>query len=375
MSSIRDKIINLIRKTGPISFEHFMEMALYMPGHGFYMRDRQPVGREGDFYTSSQLHPVFGALLGRQVEECWLTLGNPSPFTVVEMGAGAGHLAKDMLSFLSSRLIYNSLRYVIVERNPHVRVRQQQLLKEHTPRVNWVESIDALKKSVTGCFLSNELPDAFPVRLVQMDSSFEEIFVGEHQNEFVEVGRPCSPEVERYLASFAPGLASVFSAGDRTEVNLQIWPWLESISAKLSEGFLLTIDYGYPAFEYYCAGRNRGTLLCYSEHSVSEDPYQNVGGQDITAHVNFTSLKRWGEEVGFKTIGFCPQGPYLISLGLDEVLPELEPGTDSFASARIRNLILPEGMGESHKVLMQYKGERSLNLRGFALRNQSRLLT
>ncbi len=314
-------------------------------------------------------------MLGRQVEECWLALGNPLPFTVVEMGAGAGHLAKDMLSYLNSRLVYHSMQYVIVERNPHVRVRQQKLLKEHAPRVGWLDSIDALREPVTGCFLSNELLDAFPVRLVQMDSAFEEVFVGEHQNEFVEVGRPCSPEVGRYLVSFAPDLASVFRAGDRTEVNLQIWPWLESLSAKLSEGFLLTIDYGFPASEYYSAGRNRGTLLCYGGHRVSEDPYQNVGGQDITAHVNFTSLKRWGEDVGFKTIGFCPQWSYLISLGLDEVLPEFEPSTDSFASARIRNLILPEGMGESHKVLMQYKGERSVNLRGFALRNQTGLLT
>lgn len=375
MSILRDKIIDLIRRAGPISFEQFMEMVLYAPGHGYYLRDCQPVGREGDFYTSSHMHPVFGALLGRQIEECWLTLGNPSPFFIVEMGAGTGHLANDMLSFLSSRLVYSSLRYVIVERNPHIRAHQQQLLKQHSSRIAWVDSIDALKEPVTGCFLSNELLDSFPVRVVQMEAAFEEIFVGEYRHEFVEVGRPCSPEVARYLSEFAPDLASAFRAGDRTEVNLQIWPWMESISAKLAEGFVLTIDYGYPAPDYYCAERNRGTLLCYSGHAVGEDPYQNIGEQDITAHVNFTSLKRWGEDVGLRTIGYCPQGTYLISLGLDEVLPELEPDSDSFASARIRNLILPEGMGESHKVLMQYKGERTPNLRGFALRNQTKLLT
>jgi SAM-dependent MidA family methyltransferase len=279
-----------------------------------------------------------------------------------------------MLSFLSSRLVYGSLRFVIIERNPHIRAHQQQLLRQHASRILWLDTIDALQEPVTGCFLSNELLDAFPVRLVQMDSVFEEVFVGEHRNEFVEIGRPCSVEVERYLAAYAPGLPSAFRAGDRTEVNLQIWPWIESVSAKLAEGFVLTIDYGYPAPDYYCAERNRGTLLCYSGHRISEDPYQNVGEQDITAHVNFTSLKRWGEDVGLRTIGFCPQGPYLIALGLDEVLPELEPESDSFASARIRNLILPEGMGESHKVLMQYKGERALNLRGFSLRNQAKLL-
>jgi SAM-dependent MidA family methyltransferase len=147
------------------------------------------------------------------------------------------------------------------------------------------------------------------------------------------------------------------------------------VNDALSEGFVLTIDYGYPAWDYYSEERNRGTLLCYREHQVCEDPYQNIGDQDITAHVNFTSLKKWGEELGFRTLGFCPQGTYLISLGIDEVITELYGDSpDPFDIARIRGLILPQGMGESHKVMILYKGKGNPALRGFDLRNQVRNL-
>lgn len=350
-----------------------METALYAPGFGYYQRDVLPVGRSGDFYTSSHLHPIFGAMIGRQIEECWLALGNPLPFTIVEMGAGSGHLAKDMLSYLSNRLIYHSLRYIIVERNPFARAVQQERLTEFGSCLSWIGSLDELTEPVTGCFVSNELLDAFPVRIVQMDGCFEEIHVAEYDGEFVEAGRPCSPEVLHYLDTYAPDLASVFRPGDRTEVNLRTGPWLEAVSTKLREGFVLTIDYGYPASDYYCAERNRGTLLCYHEHELNDNPYQFVGEQDITAHVNFTALRRQGDEAGLHTVGYCPQGTYLISLGIDEVMQELGE-QDAFAAARIKNLILPDGMGESHKVLMQYKGDRMLNLRGFVLRNLARHL-
>jgi len=136
---------------------------------------------------------------------------------------------------------------------------------------------------------------------------------------------------------------------------------------------VLTIDYGYPASDYYCAERNRGTLLCCHEHEINDNPYQLIGEQDITAHVNFTALRRQGDEAGLHTVGYCPQGTYLISLGIDEVMQELGE-QDAFASARIKNLILPDGLGESHKVLMQYKGDRLLTLRGFALRNLAKHL-
>ncbi len=181
-----------------------------------------------------------------------------------------------------------------------------------------------------------------------MDNGFEEIFVSEYDGEFVEAGRPCSPEVLDYLDTYAPDLFTVFRPGDRTEVNLRTRPWLDAISSKLREGFVLTIDYGYPASDYYCAERNRGTLLCYHEHEVNDNPYQLIGEQDITAHVNFTALRLQGNETGLRTVGYCPQGTYLISLGIDEVMQELGE-QDAFASARIKNLILPTGWASRTK--------------------------
>jgi SAM-dependent MidA family methyltransferase len=368
MSVLREILINRIRTNGPINFEQFMDSALYEPGLGYYQQDRMPIGRKGDFYTSSHLHPIFGAMIGRQMEECWLALGNPNPFVVIEMGAGSGHCAKDILAYLSTRLIFQSLHYVIVERNPFAQAEQQTRLAVFGSHVRWINSLEDISDQVIGCFFGNELVDAFPVRVIQMDDGFEEIYVGQYNDEFVEVGRPCSQEVSHYLDLYAPDLSTIFRPGDRTEVNLRTAPWLEKISAKLLEGFVLTIDYGYPASDYYCSERNKGTLLCYHEHEVNDNPYQFVGEQDITAHVNFTALRRQGDDVGLHSIGYCPQGSYLISLGIDEVMLELAEH-DAFSSARIKNLILPDGLGESHKVLMQYKGDREVNLRGFALRN------
>ena len=140
----------------------------------------------------------------------------------------------------------------------------------------------------------------------------------------------------------------------------------------MTEGFILTIDYGYTAEEYYDEERTKGTLLCYYKHQVNENPYENIGEQDITAHVNFSSLRKWGEEIGFKTIGYCPQGTFLISLGIDEAITELYSNSPDYESEilKIKGLILPHGMGESHKVMIQYKGERLPALRGFSMRNQ-----
>ncbi|MBI4698775.1 MAG: SAM-dependent methyltransferase [Nitrospirae bacterium] len=158
----------------------------------------------------------------------------------------------------------------------------------------------------------------------------------------------------------------------RTEINLRIRYWLNEISEILQEGFVLTIDYGYSAQEYYNPDRPEGTLLCYHKHQVSDNPYEHIGEQDITAHVNFSSLKKWGEEFGLQTIGYCPQGTFLIALGIDEAITELYGNSPDYESEilKIKGLILPQAMGESHKVMIQYKGEGLPELKGFSLRNQ-----
>jgi len=371
VSLLKQKIIERIGLEGPINFETFMEMALYYPGLGYYAKDRTEIGRRGDFYTSPHLHSIFGAMMGRQMMEMWEIMGRTEIFHIIEIGAGMGYLAKDMLDYLKDKALFEQIKYTIIELNPSLRTYQQRLLAEFMDKVDWISALGELG-SVTGCFLSNELLDAFPVRLIEMPEDpgdgLKEIYVSARDDEFVEVKMPCSAEVKEYLREFDIELPG----GYRTEVNLRIRDWLKEIGTKLSEGFVLTIDYGYPVQEYYSEERNRGTLLCYYRHQINENPFQNIGDQDITAHLNFSSLKRWGDEAGLKTTGFCPQGTYLISLGIDEVLDEIYGDSiDAFEIARIRGLILPQGMGESHKVMIQYKGQREIKgLKGFNLRNR-----
>ncbi|HAK89599.1 MAG: hypothetical protein A2077_05400 [Nitrospirae bacterium GWC2_46_6] len=370
MSPLKQKIIEKIKSEGPINFETFMDMCLYYPHLGYYSKDSARIGRAGDFYTSPHLHRIFGAMLGRQMEEMWTVMGRPETFHVIEMGSGMGYLAKDMLEYLKVKEIFKYMQYNIIELNPAIKAKQQEMLSDFPDKVKWVSHINELE-SVKGCFLSNELPDAFPVRLIETDSGLKEIHVSANGDDLVEVKMLCSNEVKRYFEEFGIDLPE----GYRTEVNLKIREWLKDISRKIFEGFILTIDYGYTASDYYSEQRSRGTLLCYHRHRMNEDPYQNIGEQDITAHVNFSSLKKWGDEFGLKTVGFCPQGTYLVSLGIDEVIKELYGDSpDLFEIAKIKGLFMPQGMGESHKVMIQYKGESVPELKGFSFRNQMKYL-
>ncbi len=371
MSSLEQKITDKITADGPINFETFMEMALYSPGLGYYTRDSAQIGRAGDFYTSPHLHRIFGAMIGRQMEEMWDSIGRPECFHVVEMGAGMGYLAKDMLEYLKGKDLFPHLRYTIVELNPSVRERQRQLLSDFADTTGWRSQLNELE-TFCGCLISNELLDAFPVRLVEVDRELTEIFVSHDQeNGFREVKKPCSKEVRDYFHEFGIELPE----GYKTEVNLRMRNWLDEAAGRLSEGFILTIDYGYPAWDYYSEDRSRGTLLCYYRHQVNEDPFRNIGEQDLTAHINFSALKAWGEGLGLKTLGFGSQGTYLVSLGIDEVITGFYgENPDPFEIAKIKGLIFPQGMGESHRVMVQHKGKGEIKLRGFDLRNQVKKL-
>ncbi|MDH4028618.1 MAG: SAM-dependent methyltransferase [Nitrospirota bacterium] len=372
MSSLKEIIIERIKKEGPITFEAFMDMALYYPELGYYTSEDTTIGRHGDFYTSSHLHPVFGAMIARQLMEMWTLMGRPPVFTAVEVGAGAGYLCKDIFDYLNrpsqeSAVFLQSLRYVIVEPFHHFEKRQQKLLNEHRERLAWVKSLNDLS-NVTGCVLSNELLDAFPVRLVEMEDELKEIYVNFDGKQFVEEKREISSGgITEYIDEFRIKLPQ----GCKTEINLQIREWLREAASVLSSGFILTIDYGYSTGEYYDSERTNGTLLCYHEHLFNENPFRNVGEQDITAHVNFSSLKKWGEGLGLKTIGYCPQGTFLTAAGIDEVITELCAGSKDYLSeiSKIKGLIMPHGMGASHNFMVQYKGKGSPQIRGFSIRD------
>jgi len=368
MNPLEQKIIEKIKKQGLITFETFMDMVLYYPELGYYTSADTAIGRKGDFYTSPHLHPVFGAMIGRLLEEMWGLMGEPSDFHAIEIGAGAGYLCKDILDYLKNKRFFNSLNYIIVELNPMIIKDQKKLLSGFSGKLNWASSLNELN-NIRGCIFSNELLDAFPVHIVEMEDKLKEIFVGHDGDKFIEQRKEVSSDnLINYIKEFAGDIQVNY----RTEINLKIQDWLRDIAHILSEGFLLTIDYGYTAREYYDEDRSKGTLLCYYKHRITENPYENIGKQDITAHVNFSSLKKWGDEFGLKTAGYCSQGTFLIASGLDEVITELYSNSSDypFEVSKIKGLILPQGMGESHKVMVQYKGKDSPKLRGFSLRNQ-----
>jgi len=381
MNPLEQKIAERIKSDGPITFETFMDMALYDPEFGYYVARGQRIGRAGDFYTSSHLHAVFGAMIGKQIREMWELMGSPDVFTIIEMGAGEGYLCKDMLDYLSrveseeqavKGSFYQALRYVIVERNELQRQRQQEQLTNYQGKILWIS--DIREAGLTrGCIFSNELLDAFPVHLVRMEDRLREIYVTENDGGFAEqTGDLSSDALERYFSDAGIEL----ERGYTTEVNLRIHDWLQDICAVLEKGFLFTIDYGHPAEEYYSEDRNRGTLLCYHNHEFNEDPYENIGDQDLTCHVNFSSVRNWGEEIGLKALGYCSQGSFLLAMGIDREIARLAETSDDylFELGRIKKLFLPQGMGESHKVLIQYKGSELPGLQGFSMRNQLRFL-
>ena len=388
MNPLEEKIIEKIKKGGPISFETFMDMALYYPELGYYASPETTIGREGDFYTGPHLHPIFGAMIGRALMEMWDVMGKPDHFNAVEMGAGVGYLSKDIFDYLynpsedsslseDKSAFLRSLKYVIVEPYEHFQKRQRELLAERELKGNnsitWVKSLNELQQGVNGCIFSNELLDAFPIHLIEINDELKEIYISFNGKELVEEKkRVISGEIKDYIKQFSIDPPT----GYRTEINLRIKNWLRDVTEVLSHGFLLTIDYGYSAREYYSDDRTKGALLCYHKHSFNENPYQNIGRQDITAHVNFSSLKEWGEELGLKTTGYCSQGTFLVSSGIDEVITELYSGSPDylFEISKIKGLIMPQGMGESHSVMIQYKGEGLPELRGFSMRNQSGIL-
>ncbi|MEB3360048.1 MAG: class I SAM-dependent methyltransferase [Synechococcales bacterium] len=385
-----------------ISFATYMDWVLYHPSEGYYVTNRAHIGAEGDFVTSPHLAADFGELLAEQFADMWQRLGCPVPFTLVEMGAGQGLIIQDVLRYLHRHHFecFEALEYIVVEKSPAMVAAQQRQFANLTrtwQRLSWRTWDEISPHSVVGCFFSNELVDAFPVHRVVVDQGrLREIYVTTyplHQQasiadfqpvdesaldrpegepeaaalpQFIEVVDELStPRLQEYFQQAGIDLtAAPYPSGYQTEVNLAALDWMQIVGDRLQRGYVLTIDYGYPAQRYYSPSRAAGTLQCYYQHAYHSDPYRLVGHQDLTAHVDFTALERQGERCGLQSLGLTQQGLFLMALGLGDRLAALSqpaPEQPLSASDLIRRrealhaLINPMGLG-NFSVLLQAKG-------------------
>ncbi|MBI2166322.1 MAG: SAM-dependent methyltransferase [Chloroflexi bacterium] len=364
LSPAEEAVRSLIDKDGPLTFARFMELALFSP-HGGYYSSPEAIGSRGDYFTSPTLHPAFAALLAIQLEQMWTLLGCPAPFLLVEIGAGKGQLCHDLLAYARSSLprFHQALRLVALDRLP-----------PHPPVDNDVARVTAVGIpfwSMVGCFLSNELLDSLPVhRVVVQRGRLLEVYVTVKDGQLQEtLAEPSTPRLDERFRSLGVALPE----GYRTEVNLALEDWMAEVAQTLARGYVLTIDYGYPAEELYNAARSRGTLRCYFKHTLSANPYQRVGRQDMTAHVDFTSLMRAGEARGLGTLGFTTQREFLLNLGLEaflEALDRMGLARRELEANRIALLELAkaDGLG-NFRVLAQGKGVPDEPLWGFTPAN------
>jgi len=356
-----EKLVSEIRQEGSIPFARFMGAALYDPEDGYYTTPGEKIGPQGDYFTSPDLHPIFGKLLAKQIIEMDDLLHHPKEFSLLEMGAGKGLLCHDILTGLMefSPDLYHRIRYLIIERSPWMIQREKELLRpflKESCRIEWQENLES--NSLTGCVLSNEFFDAFPVHpFVMTESGIQEVYVTFKNGKFSEQLGPLSlSELSDHIKRLGLNLPSGF----RGEINLDAMRWMRKVGRSLSRGFVITIDYGYPAEELYSPTHRDGTLLCYYRHAVRENPYDHIGQQDITTHVDFTSLAQVGQEAGLQVAGFTNQTYLLMSLGIAEVMNPLAVQGENDSESKeefelMRKLMKPEDMGRIFKILIQRK--------------------
>jgi SAM-dependent MidA family methyltransferase len=363
-NNLKDFIVAQIRRSGPVPFSAFMEWCLYHPDYGYYNAAGRKVGKEGDYYTAPSVHPFFGGMVARQLMQMSELMG-AERFTVAEMGAGRGFLCLDILDWARTKApgFYRCLDYRLYDTSRRLVGEQKERLNryERQGKVSWgnENELETSERMIDGCILSNELVDAFPVhRVVFREGKLREIYVGERDGSFVETrGNLSSPAIAGYFREDRIDLAE----GQEAEVNLRAVDWIKTMGSALRRGFLLTIDYGWLAEELYAPWRSSGTIMSYYRHRASENPYERIGEQDITAHVNFSALIRSGKEAGLSFTGLAPQYRFLIALGLLGEIQQAAEGIPDIEGLRMRlslkHLIEPtRGMGEMFKVLVQHKG-------------------
>jgi SAM-dependent MidA family methyltransferase len=375
-------IRNRIRQQGPVSFAWFMEQALYHAQFGYYASGRAEIGRLGDYFTNISVGPLFGRLLAAQFFEIWSKLGKTNNFVIVEQGAHHGEFAADVLASIRGSFpdFFSTLHYCVVEPFVVLRDRQAQRLAEFGDKIEWCHSVEALQPFV-GIHFSNELLDALPVHLiVATRDGWEEKFVSVEGDRFVFVEQTIvdpalKTQVKKVEAAsrrlWAETRQDAASTLPALEVNLSALDWIDNLSTKLTEGFALTIDYGFPRAEFYAADRTSGTLQIRSQHRSLDSPFAAIGRSDITAHVEWTSVAERAEACGLRLVGFTDQHHFLT--GIISELADFFEKADPKAKRALQTLLHPEMLGRRFQVLALARNvDATIDLSGFKFARDAR---
>ncbi len=361
MNPLRQQIEHEIHAWGPMRFSRYMALCLYHPEFGYYSRNAEQFGKAGDFYTSSDVHAVFGRLLARQFEEMWRALGSPANIEILELGPGRGLFAGDVLDWSGKKFpdFFRALRYVLVEGSAGLRERIRTALSRHVDagKTEVRESVGTPQHTAPGLevpviVFANEFFDALPVEVLSQQGSLR---IDTRDGHFVETwSAPSSMELE-----FLDRYSVHPEENERVEASLISQQTMDGMADRVRRGFIIAVDYGYTRAEQL-AGRHRGTVKAVRQHSISADVYQAPGEQDITADVNFTALAA-AEQPGMLPQKLVTQSQFLMGIG------EANQFADAFEECRLpqerakvalqlKHLVSPAGMGESFHVLVASKG-------------------
>lgn len=342
---IRKKITDA---DGHISFADFMELALYTPQIGYYSANRPKFGRGGDFVTAPEISPLFAKCMANQFHQILDKLGGGD---ILEIGAGSGVFAKEVLLALEQK---NNLpkHYYIYEKSDSLRQSQQLFLQEScphlTPLIHWLEQLPNFK--INGIIFANEVMDAMPVHIFQIkNKKILECGVTRQKNQFAWQTREPSEQLKEKIHF----LQAQYELPDeyQSEINVNLPSWINGLSEILNDGAILLIDYGYGRKEYYHPDRTQGTLMCFYQHQASDNPFQYVGEQDITAHVDFTTVVESGIDAGLELAGYTTQAAFLLASGLLDLNNPTTHVLQYKHNQEIKRLTLPSEMGEIVKVI------------------------
>jgi len=379
---VRQQIEREIRERGPMPFSRYMEICLYDPSHGYYSRNAEQFGKAGDFYTSSDVHAVFGRLLARQFDELWQALERPSLIEILELGPGRGLFARDALDWCDKKFqdFFAALTYTLQETSPALRARLQQTLRKHldagraaVPEGRPTGLCRTLAPEAPLIVFANEFFDALPVEIL---GTAGKLHIALENNRLREAWLPPLAEELEFLDRY--GVHP--EAGERIEVPILAQNWIRQVARSIPRGMLLIIDYGYTRNEQL-AGRHRGTLMAYRRHSAGLEAYQAPGEQDLTTHVNFTALAAACADAGMCVETILTQSQFLMGIG------EKNQFADAFEDCRVpqewakvalqlKHLVTPEGMGENFQVLIASRGvdaQRLAVLSGLSFGRSSQL--